>query len=120
MAASSSPGTPSNLGLRVPTSTGTSVADRIAGDMQGKNEAYPHGVPLSYEWANGPVVIMGNNSKGWQAITSWGAVYEDSKGNPATNTRVNIRDMQTYVLLQSTGKWLLVQNTSSPMGAAYH
>jgi hypothetical protein len=103
-----------------PRATGTSVAEQIAGDMQGKNEGYPHGVPLTYEWANGPVVIMGNNSRGWQAITSWGAVYVDSKGNPATNTRVNIRDMQTYLLRQSTGEWLLLQNTSSPMGAAYH
>jgi hypothetical protein len=87
--------------------------------MQGKNEGYPHGVPLSYQWANGPVVVMGNHSNGWQAITSWGAVYVDSKGNPATNTRVNIRNMQTYFLQQSSGKWLSLQNTSTPTGAAY-
>jgi len=87
--------------------------------MQGKNEGFPHGVPLSYDWANGPVVIMGNNSNGWQAITSWGVVYVASEGNPATNTRVNIRNMQTYFLQKSTGKWLFLQNTSTPAGAAY-
>jgi hypothetical protein len=99
-----------------PATSGNSVADQIAGDMQGKNERYPDGVPLSYDWAKGLVVTMGNNSNGWQAITSWGVVYEAAEGNPATNTRVNIRDMQTYFLQKSTGKWLLLQNTSAPVG----
>jgi hypothetical protein len=117
--ASTSPTPPSNPTPTPPSSSGNSVADQIAADMQGKNEGNPHGVPLSYDWANGPVVSMGNNSNGWQAITSWGSVYEAAEGNPATNTRVNIRDMQTYFLQKSTGKWLLLQNTSSPDGAAY-
>jgi hypothetical protein len=87
--------------------------------MQGINEGYPHGVALSYNWANGPVIGMGNNSNGEQAITSWGVVYVASQGNPATNTRVNIRDLQLYFLQKSTGKWLLLQNTSTPGGQAY-
>jgi hypothetical protein len=102
-----------------PPTSGSSVATQIANDMQGKNEGFPHGVPLSYDWANGPVLTMGNNSNGWQAITAWGVVYEAAEGNPAKNTRVNIRDIQTYFLQKSTGKWLLLQNTSSPDGAAY-
>ena len=97
----------------------TSAVAQTASDMQGPNEATPHGVPLSFEWAHGPVVIMGNNPRGWRAITSWGAVYIPANGNPATNTRVNIRDMQTYFLQKSSGKWLLLQNTSTPTGAAY-
>lgn len=96
-----------------------SVATQIADDMQGSNEAYPHGVPVYYDWAQGPVLTMGNNSEGWRAITSWGVVYVPSTGNPATNTRVNIRDMQTYFRQKSTGKWLLLQSTSTPDGAAY-
>jgi hypothetical protein len=87
--------------------------------MQGQNEGNPHGVPLSYDWALGPVIEMGNNPDGWQAITSWGALYEAAEGNPATNTRVNIRNMQAYLLQKSSGKWLLLQNTSEPTGAAY-
>jgi hypothetical protein len=63
---------------------------------------------------------MGNNSNGWRAITAWGALYEAAEGNPAKNTRVNIRNMQTYFLQKSTGKWLLLQNTSTPDGAAYY
>lgn len=102
-----------------PPSTSLSVAAQIVQDMQGKNEDNPHGVPLSYDWAVGPVVVMGNNPNGWQAITSWGSLYEAAEGNPATNTRVNIRNMRTYLLQKSSGKWLLLQNTSQPDGAAY-
>jgi hypothetical protein len=87
--------------------------------MQGSNEGFPHGVPLSYDWANGPVIGMGNNSNGERAITSWGIVYVAAQGNVATNTRVNIRNTQLYFLQKSSGKWLLLQNTSTPDGAAY-
>ena len=112
-------GAPTPPPVTPPSSPGISVATQIAQDMQGKNEGSPHGVPLSYDWAVGPVVVMGNNPNGWQAITSWGALYEAEEGNPATNTRVNIRNMQTYLLQKSSGKWLLLQNTSHPDGAAY-
>ncbi len=96
-----------------------STAEQIAADMQGKNEGFPHGVPLSWDWANGPVVDMGNNSKGQNAITSWGIVYVAAQGNPATNTRVNIRNVQVYLLQKNEGTWLLLQSTSAPDGAAY-
>lgn len=109
----------SDPGNSIPAAGSSSVADQIAADMQGKNDGYPHGVPLSYDWANGPVMEMGNNSNGWQAITSWGVLYEAAEGNTATNTRVNIRNMQTYFLQKSSGKWLLLQNTSTPVGGAY-
>ena len=112
-----SPGTPGTPGPG--PSPNSSVAAQIAGDMQGSNEGHPHGVPLSYDWANGPVVMMGNNSNGWRAITAWGAVYEAAEGNPATNTRVNIRNVQTFFLQKSTGNWLLLQSTSTPDGGAY-
>ena len=95
------------------------MAEQIAADMQGKNEGFPHGVPLSYEWANGPAISMGNHSKGWRAITAWGVVYVASEGNPASNTRVNIRDVQTYLLRKSSGKWVVLQNGGPLMGAAY-
>lgn len=91
----------------------------IASDMSGKNEGLPQGVPLSYAWAAGPVTVMGNNPEGWKAMTAWGVVYVASQGNPAVNTRVNIRNVQAYVLRKSTGKWLLLQSTSTPDGGAY-
>ncbi len=91
----------------------------IAADMTGKNEAAPQGVPSTWDWAQGPVLTMGNNANGWQAITAWGLVTVPVQGNPATNTRVNIRDVQLYLLQQSTGAWLQLQNTSQPDGADY-
>ena len=98
---------------------GMSVADQIAADMQGKHEGFPHGVPLSYDWANGPLLEMGNNSKGQNAITCWGAVYVAAQGHAAVNTRVNIRNMRLYFLQKSAGVWQPLQNTSAPDGASY-
>ncbi len=106
------------IALTVPANAQT-VAAAIAGDMQGKSEGLPHGVPLSYDWANGPVLDMGNNSNGQNAITAWGVVYVASQGNPATNTRVNIKNVQLYFLRKSTGKWLLLQSTNTPDGTNY-
>jgi hypothetical protein len=97
----------------------TTLWTEIAADMTGKNEDAPQGVPSSYNWAQGPVLTMGNNPNGWQAITAWGVVFVGAQGNPATNTRVNIRDVQLYLLQHSTGAWLLLQNTSQPQGADY-
>jgi hypothetical protein len=97
-----------------------SVADQIAADMESSHEGRPHGVPPSYGWALKPVVIMGNNSNGWKAITAWGAVYEEAQGNHAANTRVNIRQMRLYLLRKTSGRWFLLQDTNAPEGAAYH
>lgn len=96
-----------------------SLWSEIATDMTGMNEAMPQGVPASYDWAQGPTLSMGNNPMGWQAITAWGQVFVPVQGNPATNTRVNIRDVQLFLLQKSTGNWLLLQNTSQPAGADY-
>jgi hypothetical protein len=96
-----------------------SLWTEIASDMTGQNEAAPAGVPSSFDWAQGPTISMGNNPNGWQAITSWGGVFPAAQGNPSTNTRVNIRDLQLYFLQASTGKWLVLQNTSQPTGENY-
>jgi hypothetical protein len=97
----------------------TNPAGQILNDMTGLNEALPQGVPSNWNFAIGPVLTMGNNAQGWSAIEAWGVMYVPVQGNPATNTRLNIRDMQTYFLSKSTNKWLLLQNTSKPDGANY-
>jgi hypothetical protein len=68
---------------------GDSVAAQIAEDMRGRNEGSPHGVPLSFDWAKGPVVVMGNNSNGERAVTAWGAVYEAAEGKAVTGRLVS-------------------------------
>jgi hypothetical protein len=95
------------------------IGTGIANDMAGSNEANPQGVPSSYQWSQGPTITMGNNPKGWQAITAWGVVTVPVAGNPATNTRVNIRDVQLFFLSKSSDKWLTLQNASQPNGADY-
>jgi hypothetical protein len=96
-----------------------SVAAQIANDMRGKNEAFPHGVPSSFDWASQPVVVMGNNANGEHAITAWGVVYQAAESAAPRNTRVNIRNMRTYFLEKSSNTWKLLQSTSTPVGAAY-
>jgi hypothetical protein len=95
------------------------VAAQISGDMSGSNEGHPHGVPLSWDWANGSAIEQGNNSEGQQAMTAWGVLYEGAEGNPASNTRVNIRNMQSWFLSKSKGTWTMIQNTNNPEGEAY-
>jgi hypothetical protein len=112
-------GPPSKPPSDPPSDPDSSVATQVFSDMTGQNEAFPHGVPSSWDFAQGPVITMGNNSQGWKAIEAWGVLYVPTSGNPATNTRVNIRNMQTYFLSKSTGKWLVLQNTSDPDGADY-
>jgi hypothetical protein len=93
-------------------------AVQIYGDMIGSNEANPQGWPVS--WGEGPSIGLGNSPPSrWTASTTWGVVYQSVAGNPATNTRVNIRNVQLWFLSKSTGTWALLQNTSQPDGAAY-
>jgi hypothetical protein len=112
-------GTPDSGGGDSGSGDSGNVATQISGDMSGSSEGHPHGVPLSWDWANGPATIEGNNANGQKAMTAWGVVYEASQGNPASNTRVNIRNMQTWFLSKSKGTWTMIQNTSNPDGAAY-
>ena len=68
------------------SATSPSVASQIAADMQGSNEGNPDGVPLSYDWAGGPVLGVGNNFAPQAALEWWGGLFTGPTGNPATNT----------------------------------
>lgn len=80
--------------------------------MGGVNEGHPHGVPKDWRFYTGPVVTEGNNPCASMtpcnrtvAMTYWGTIYADTAGNPATNTRVNIRNCHSYWLNRSTHAW---------------
>ncbi len=88
-------------------------------DMQPPHEGLPHGVPKRYNWAFGPRVGMGKNSQGFRAMIVWGQLYEAAKGNPASNSRVQIRDIKAYILSKRDGKWHLLQNSRRVEGNAY-
>lgn len=85
--------------------TATDLASQIYGDMTGLNEAHPHGVPSGYDFYSGPVITQGNNPGSNNAILAWGDVYEDAAGNPATNTRVRIRNLRLSWMRKSNGAW---------------
>lgn len=93
--------------------------ETIIYDMQGTHEGRPHGVPASYDWAEGPRMGKGNDPGEWRAIIAWGQIYEDAKGSTATNTRVQLKNIKTYVLSKQTGTWQLLQATEDVQGAAY-
>jgi hypothetical protein len=106
--------------LEAQTESPQALAAQIANDMTGRNEGSPHGIPSSWNWAQAPVIGLGNAVPvGWNAATAWGIIYIPAQGNPATNTCVNISSMKLYFLSQSTHTWTLAQSTSQPDGEAY-
>jgi hypothetical protein len=105
---------------RAATHSPINSLETIVDDMTLPHEGRPHGVPDSYDWARHPVMGMGNHPPAaWRAITAWGQLYEDASGNPASNTRVGIRLIRTYLLSKRDGKWRLVQSSDDVHGAAY-
>ena len=88
-------------------------------DMTSTHEGTPSGLPLDLHWVREPRVGMGHDPKGFKAMTAWGQLYEAAEGNPATNTRVQIKNIQAYLLSKQDGKWHLLQDSKKVEGAAY-
>jgi hypothetical protein len=88
-------------------------------DMNPPHESSPHGVPATYNWASGPRISMGNYPKDFKAMIAWGQLYEAATGNPATSTRVQIRNIKAYMLSKQDGKWHLLQSSKRVEGGAY-
>jgi hypothetical protein len=102
------------------TAAGTlNTVETIITDMALPHEGYPHGVPPDWDWARRPRVNLGDAPGDFRAMTAWGQVYEDAQGNPATNTRVQVRHIRAYLLLRGSGRWLEVQNSLRVQGEAY-
>lgn len=68
---------------------------------------------------NGPKMGMGNDPKNFKAMAAWGQLYECDKGNSATNTRVQIKNIKAYILSKQDGKWHLLQSSTGVQGAAF-
>jgi hypothetical protein len=102
-----------------PTPQPTNSIERIIADMTQPHEGLPHGVPASVDWSRAPRLGMGNNPGEFRAITAWGQLYEDTQGNPAGNTRVQLRNMRLFVLSKASGMWVRVQSSKLVEGAAY-
>lgn len=104
---------------RAASSIMSNSIDNIIYDMQPPHEGIPRGVPSSYDWVLGPRLGKGNNPGNFQAAIAWGQLYEASEGNPASNTRVQFKDIKMYMLSKRNGRWRLLQNSRQVHGAAY-
>lgn len=111
----------------------------IVSDMRETNDLPLAGVPQSAGWARGPGhVVMGNDPRGsrtpdawrprnprwkssdvwWTALLPWLVVF-DGVGHGATDTRVQVRSMRTYVLSRRSGQWLRVGPDAAIEGELY-
>ena len=104
--------------LYIPVFGQTSL-EEIISDMTEPHEGRPHGVPLSIDWASAPRYGAEAPPDSWDAAITWGQLYEWIDGNPSTNTRVQIRDLEMYYLSKSDLKWHLLQSAKLVDGAAY-
>jgi hypothetical protein len=95
----------------------------IIDDMTLPHEGKLHGVPDSYDWSAKPRPGMWNtpvkDGVTFYALIAWGQVYEAATGNPAWNSRVQLKGIRSYVLSKRTNTWKRVQASASVDGAAY-
>lgn len=91
----------------------------IIGDVTLPHEGKPHGVPEDWDWACAPRVGLAAPPDNWTAAIAWGQLYEWKEGNPAINTRVQIKDLEMYYLSRTDSNWYLLQESTLVEGAAY-
>lgn len=103
----------------LPLVTERNTVETIIADMTLPHEGVPHGVPATWDWAQRPVINMGNAPGAFTAMTSWGQLYEAREGNPAGNTRVQLRNIRAYQLSTRDGHWHLLQRSVPVEGEAY-
>ena len=97
----------------------------VINDMTLPPDAALHGVPAGFGWASGaaspqPMPVPARNwKKEWfGALTAWGQVYIPAQGSAATNTRCQIRNLSTRLLMRN-GEWVTVQSSPGLEGAAF-
>jgi hypothetical protein len=98
--------------------TNNSLED-IIGDITLPHEGLPHGVWNIYDWGKAPRKGSMNPPDDWTAAIAWGQLYEWKDGNPANNTRVQIRDLAMYYLSKTDSGWHKLQSAVRVEGAAY-
>lgn len=93
--------------------------EEIISDMSEPHEGRPHGVPSNFNWAINPRPGAEAPPDDWDAAIAWGQLYEWIDGNPATNTRVQIRDLELHYLSKTDLQWHELQVSLEVDGAAY-
>ncbi|MFO7668621.1 MAG: glycoside hydrolase family 3 N-terminal domain-containing protein [Bacteroidales bacterium] len=98
---------------------GQTTLGEIINDMTMPHEGRPHGVPDQFDWSMGPRPGAEAPPETWDAAIAWGQLYEWIEGNPATNSRVQIRDLEMYYLSKHDHQWHLLQSAVRVDGASY-
>jgi hypothetical protein len=103
------------------TGGSTVTAAMIGADMTDPNTVFPAGVPSSWSWYAGPEVKAGNTPPaGYDSMTAWGTVYPASTGTSDKNTRVELRNEETWIYSKSQSKWEEIQSSVAPNGSLYY
>ena len=93
---------------------------QLRDDMTEDHVAPPRGVPASMDWSTGPRIGYGNEPPAdWNAMITWGQVYAAAGATAAPNTRVQVKNLQTWYLSKSTNEWINWQRSSNVGGANY-
>ena len=112
--------TPTPTPAPVVVSSTVNSIDTIVNDM-----TLPHeGTPIAFAgWGtlNGPGLDLGNNPPSdWGFGLPWGVIFVPREGNPAVNTRVEIRNLRFYVLSRTTNRWTLAGTSPGVDGSDYN
>jgi hypothetical protein len=92
---------------------------QLVADSAGLHEGIPHGVPSSYTWYMKAVPSSPLPPVGWTGAVPWGQIYVDeSTATTATNTRVEIGDIEMQILSTVDNEWHVSRWTSKD-GALY-
>jgi hypothetical protein len=84
------------------------------------DEQIPHGVPSFFDWYSHPVVHDATDVHGYPYADPWGQVYDVATGNPLPRDRVEVRDLQMWVLSKSTGQWTALYSTPPAIGGGLY
>ncbi|GBF77206.1 hypothetical protein PA598K_05741 [Paenibacillus sp. 598K] len=99
-------------------------------EMHEPHESYAHGLPPEWDWAQGPTykdlafptttyTPISPNPHTWDAVVPWGAVYEAAEGSSSVNTRVAVKDLQSYYLSYDDNQWHELVFQTAPDGAYF-
>ena len=114
--------TQSSATAQLTITSSTAQATLIYNDQIAPHDADWHGWPYGY---NEPRIGEGNvppstNGVKWKAAVPWGVGYIDKAGDPSTNCRVNLRNMQLWFLSKATGQWSQLIHTNNIDGDSYY
>jgi hypothetical protein len=95
------------------------LARLLTSDMSLPSERMPQGVPSWYDWAGAPRAHSLALFHAFRAFTSWGQLYQCAGTHPTRGESVELRDLQTWVLLRGAHRWQRIQLSSDLEGAAF-